>query len=410
MKRTAMVGLLALVSWTAAQAAHDVPGWRAGVSASFTDFDWTDGDTDLIEDSAVGLKLHAQYQFNDWFGIEGAYHDTGEFEEVSTDPDTSGTLNLSFDGFTMAGVLYMPIPSDEIKFYAKAGYFTFDDELSLNDAVTSSGSESGLMAGAGAMIEIADNFGIRADLDWFDAEVGDLYAVNLGVEYFFGGKKEAAPVPVAAAPVAVAAVAAPPAPTDADGDGVVDETDQCPDTPKGDRVGPYGCSCDVTRQLEFGFDSAELTESDKAVLDEVAETLTRLKFVEGTVEATRTARARKTTTRNCPSAAPRPSPTTWKQRASPRAASRSRIRETRPIGDNDTAEGRTRIAASSCAARTATPATDFSGRSQEEICGKARPCFHGRGFFRFSTRIRRGNRHRHPAAPAPPRAQRLPPP
>jgi len=90
----------------------------------------------------------------------------------------------------------------------------------------------------------------------------------------------AAPVvaPVAA-PVAVAA-----APKDSDGDGVPDSADQCPNTPKGERVGPYGCSCDITRQVEFAFDSAELTAAGKATLDELSATLTRLKFVSGTVE------------------------------------------------------------------------------------------------------------------------------
>lgn len=285
MNRTAMVGLLALLSG-AAQAAHDVPGWRVGAAASFTDFDWTSGDTNLIKDSAVGGKLYGQYQFNDWFGVEGAYHNSGEFEEVSTDPDTVGTLNLSFSGFSVAGLVYLPVPSDEIKFYAKAGWYDFDDELSLNGVTTSNSAEDGLMAGAGAMISVSDHFGIRADLDWFDAEVGDLWAVNLGLEYFFGGqKKEVAPVAVAAAPVAAAAVAEEPAaPADADGDGVVDGSDLCPDTPQGDRVGPNGCSCDVTRQLVFGFDSAELTDEDKAALDEVAENLKRLNFIEGSIE------------------------------------------------------------------------------------------------------------------------------
>lgn len=286
MKRTAMVAVLGLLSWSA-QAAHDVPGWRVGAAASFSDFDWTDGDTDLIKDSTVGVKLWTQYQFNDWLGIEGAYHNTGDFEELSTDPNNPGNLELSFDGFSGALVGYIPVPSEEIKLYGKVGMYDFDDELSLNGTVTSNSSEDGLMAGAGAMIEIADNFGIRADFDWFDAEVGDLWSVNLGLEYFFGGKKAVA----AAAPVAAAAVAEeppapppPPPPADADGDGVMDVADRCPETPSGDRVDTRGCSCDVTRQLQFGFDSAELSESDKVVLDEVAGNLNALGFVGGTIE------------------------------------------------------------------------------------------------------------------------------
>ena len=40
----------------------------------------------------------------------------------------------------------------------------------------------------------------------------------------------------------------------------------------------------MTRQLQFAFDSAELTDADKLVLDEMAENLNRLKFVSGTIE------------------------------------------------------------------------------------------------------------------------------
>jgi OOP family OmpA-OmpF porin len=112
------------------------------------------------------------------------------------------------------------------------------------------------------------------------------WLVNVGFQVALGSK--AAPV-VAAAPVAAAVAAAPPPPppppppADTDGDGVVDTADQCPDTPKGDRVGPQGCSCDITRQLQFALNSAELTAGDKVILDEVIENLKRLKFVSGTV-------------------------------------------------------------------------------------------------------------------------------
>ncbi len=108
---------------------------------------------------------------------------------------------------------------------------------------------------------------------------------NVGLSVALGSKA----VPVAAAAPVAAAVAAPPPPppppppADSDGDGVVDASDQCPDTPKGDRVGAQGCSCDITRQLTFKLNSAELTDEDKKILDEVAENLTRLKFVSGTV-------------------------------------------------------------------------------------------------------------------------------
>ncbi len=112
------------------------------------------------------------------------------------------------------------------------------------------------------------------------------WMVNMGLQVALG-TREAAPVavPVAAAPPPPPPPppAPPPPPPDGDGDGVVDASDQCPDTPRGERVGTQGCTCELVRRLQFALDSAELTDQDKAVLDEVADNLTRLKFISGTV-------------------------------------------------------------------------------------------------------------------------------
>jgi OOP family OmpA-OmpF porin len=113
------------------------------------------------------------------------------------------------------------------------------------------------------------------------------FVFGLGLQYSFGGH---APV------VAVAAVAPPPPPPpvvrappppppviDSDGDGVPDSLDKCLNTPKGDRVGVNGCSCDVTVMLHFKSNSDQLTEVDKVDLDRVATNLTALGFVSGTI-------------------------------------------------------------------------------------------------------------------------------
>lgn len=196
MKLTAIVGLLALVSWSAQSA--EVPGWRVGAALSYGSFkgksDPNAGlDNKFIEDDAVGGKLYGQYQFNSWLGVEGAYHDTAQFEE-NTD---SGKLKLSFQGFSLQGLIYVPVPSEEIQAYLKAGYFDFNDDLSLNDVTHATSSETGLVVGGGAIIQIADRVGVRLDYDWFNADVGDLWAFNLGVEYYFGGTEKAEAEPVA---------------------------------------------------------------------------------------------------------------------------------------------------------------------------------------------------------------------
>jgi outer membrane protein OmpA-like peptidoglycan-associated protein len=288
MKRTALVGLLALVSWTA-QAAQEVPGWRAGVAAAFFDFQ-ADNNTNpplgdkYIDDSSVGVKLYGQYRFNNWFAVEGAYHNSGDLESLSVNSDFPGELRISFDGFSLQGLVFIPLETEEIQPYLKAGMYDFDDELSVNGSTTSNSSENSFVFGGGAVIELSDAFSIRADAEWFDADAGDLWSVNLGLEFGFGRAKAAAVPIAAAAPIAAAEAAPPPAePADSDGDGVPDDSDKCPGTPTGERVGPQGCTCSVSRQVEFAFDSAELTDADKAILDELAETLTRLNFIEGTV-------------------------------------------------------------------------------------------------------------------------------
>lgn len=69
------------------------------------------------------------------------------------------------------------------------------------------------------------------------------WVLNVGLVIPFG---ESAPKRAAAAPVAVAApVVAAAAPMDSDGDGVTDDKDRCPNTPKGAKVNAEGCELDA---------------------------------------------------------------------------------------------------------------------------------------------------------------------
>lgn len=63
-------------------------------------------------------------------------------------------------------------------------------------------------------------------------------------------------------------------PLDSDGDGVPDYRDQCPDTPAGVEVNALGCPESlVLRDVNFEFDSAQLTPNAQQVLNGVAERL-----------------------------------------------------------------------------------------------------------------------------------------
>src|SRR6202011_4386213 len=70
----------------------------------------------------------------------------------------------------------------------------------------------------------------------------------------------------------------PPGPVDSDGDGVPDSIDQCPNTPKGDRVDAVGCTIKDEIKLDrvhFATDSSELLPDSEATLNYAIATLNK---------------------------------------------------------------------------------------------------------------------------------------
>ncbi len=131
--------------------------------------------------------------------------------------------------------------------------------------------------GLGATYEILDNFLLRADvryrLDTWPTSINaasglsvfnDLL-VNVGFMVPLGDK----PTKVAAvAPVDDCAT------KDDDHDGVNNCDDKCPGTAKGTKVDEYGCPIKIElKGVNFNFDSPELTETAKTILNKVANDL-----------------------------------------------------------------------------------------------------------------------------------------
>ena len=177
---------------------------------------------------------------------------------------------------------------------AGLGYAQFSGE---QPAGLSLGRSWGPTAVAGIDLGVTQRFFVNLSARWVDMDskvklngnrVGDvaldpmIYSVNLG--YRFGATAAPAAVAVAAIAPAVVAPPKPLPPADSDGDGVIDPNDLCPDTPRGTRVGPQGCPCDLTLKLNFAFDSATLTAEDKAQLDAAAAELKRLNWTSGVIE------------------------------------------------------------------------------------------------------------------------------
>jgi OOP family OmpA-OmpF porin len=357
MKRVIPAALLAIAA-VPALAADDKTAWEVGAAALFATYDWDDSS---VDDSSTGAKLFGGYRFNRWLGVEGAYHNFGDFD-ADLDPGNPGGNNtIEIDGFSLVGKLHVPIPVENLDPFVKAGWYDFDQQRVVDDAVADANSPSGFTAGAGVDLMVTDSLKFRLEGDWYDIDDADLWSLNLGVAYQFG--RPAAPVMAAAAappppPPPAPPPPPPPPPADSDGDGVIDANDKCPGTPAGATVDADGCEEElILKGVTFQTNSAVLTPQDQLLLDSVATILEqRRQFnveVRGHTDST--------------------GPDAFNQQLSERRAESVReylisrgiaaerltargLGESEPIADNDTAEGR---------ALNRRVTLNFSGRSAE---------------------------------------------
>lgn len=128
--------------------------------------------------------------------------------------------------------------------------------------------------GLGATYELADNFLLRADVRYRldtaasdytrNADVFHDLVVNAGFVIPFGDKPQ--PTHVAPAPKVADCSG-----RDSDHDGVSDCDDKCPNTAKGIKIDEFGCPIRIElKGVNFKYDSAELTDVAKSILDKVS--------------------------------------------------------------------------------------------------------------------------------------------
>lgn len=174
--------MLLLVACSA-NAANEGAEWRIGGSISFSDYERDDA---LVDDSSTGIKAHAQYRFNSWVGVEGAFYVSSDFKDDAVPASGGGETETSFQGVTLDALAYLPSPSERIDFFLKGGYFDFfDTDLKVDGVTTDTGSDDGLKLGAGSAIQATDDIGIRVEFDWYDVSGADLWTIGIGAEYRF---------------------------------------------------------------------------------------------------------------------------------------------------------------------------------------------------------------------------------
>src|SRR4030095_16629536 len=288
--------LAVLVGFATSQVSAQEPGFFIGASAGSTtakvEQDLPGGGSIDLDEDENGFKVLAGYNFSRFFGIEADYAVLGQ---PSVEDTVLGTdVELEVDITSFQGFLVGTLPLGPFDVFGKVGgaAVSSDSDLDIKGPLThikrSNGNDDSVLAYGGGVALNFGNFAIRAEYEEYDADsLDDLYFVSAGVTYPFAREPEVvAPAPAPAPAPKPAVAAAPAKAADSDRDGVPDSTDQCPNTPAGARVGPGGCDCDYTLQLEFALNSAELTASDKAKIDQIIPVLKNPKvaFIAGEID------------------------------------------------------------------------------------------------------------------------------
>jgi opacity protein-like surface antigen len=183
--------LLVLAAGPAAAADGAAGPWNFGAAVMFSKYTLDD---DTIDDDSVGGRINLGYRINKWFGVEGSWLDSGQLDGDLQPDDPGGELEVDVGGFMVDAVVYAPIASDDIAFFAKGGLYRFDqqlEEFGSDGAQTSSSSRiiTGLTLGAGMRVNLSPRVDIRVDGDWFDLDGGDYWTLSLGADYRFGGSQ-----------------------------------------------------------------------------------------------------------------------------------------------------------------------------------------------------------------------------
>jgi outer membrane protein OmpA-like peptidoglycan-associated protein len=265
----------------------------AGIGQSYLDPSLSGSNFSIDDDTQNAWKLTAGWDLNDHISVEGYYSDLGSAE---LNPD--GEIYYRMMGGD--AILHFWAYGDEreqgsIALYAKAGV----NHMTNNGRGVNYDQENTvhLMGGVGFEYYLPSKFSVRFEFESYDTDAS-LLSLNLVKRFGFESEKT---VPKAIPPKAIPPKVIPPkvippkvippkvippkaivlAPVviDSDLDGLLDDQDECPYTPKGMTINKSGCSIfiaevsDLISAVQFESDSSALTADSKIKLNEIADIL-----------------------------------------------------------------------------------------------------------------------------------------
>lgn len=173
--KTFLLPLLFLFAATSAMA----EGFYGGAGVGLTQIDDEDQGVSF-KDSPFGWRLLAGYDFNEQFGVEGSYINSGTAEDVVLGDNVEAELSA----FTLSVVGLLPI-SDSAQLFGKLGFYSGEQEITF-DGITFDEDQDGATVGAGIRWGTSESFVVRGEFDWYDTDLDTLWSVGVGFHYYFG--------------------------------------------------------------------------------------------------------------------------------------------------------------------------------------------------------------------------------
>lgn len=175
----AATAILATTPVTVAAEGHFYIGGSVGSASLTEDFDGFSVDAD-----STAFRIIAGWQFNDYFSVEGGYHNFGAFEQTFDIDGEPVDVDLKADGFTLGATGTVPL-GEKFALYGRAGSFFWDGDAEINNVSQAQPEDTNLYLGAGAKYAISDRFSLVGDWTRYALEDSQSDVVSLGVTLNF---------------------------------------------------------------------------------------------------------------------------------------------------------------------------------------------------------------------------------
>ena len=143
-----------------------------------------DFDGFVVDSDSTSFRIVAGWRFNDYFALEGGYHDFGDFKQELDDGGTPVSVRLTADGFTLGAAGSIPV-SERFALTGRAGMYFWNGNAEINNVTQASPEDSNLYLGAGVSFDLGEHFQLTGDWTRYELEVAVSSVFSVGLQYQF---------------------------------------------------------------------------------------------------------------------------------------------------------------------------------------------------------------------------------